>query len=557
MPLHLPPEVYCVIFRLATNVDEALDTSFDTVQEENRDVLLPRIRDSIRFKATLSVVSKEFRWIMDTILYEIILITRFPFVPILLDRLRSNLYGSSRPKGHACRRLDIHLGTWGDAGYVDETWYEGGHTFWGLIPACPRLEILTARINYRKPGDKYLGPPHLTHNALWKTISTYCASTLRRLELFGFTIRLDRIELMLRYMSNLEVCDISHCASFEVRDLPERYIRRQKELKPQIFDEEEPGIRRLKVELPSQKVCCRSMLRHSEVIQSRHDLKYKERCNSFSQSHLDEFEEAELNATWPPPTGDGPPYLLPKLHTLRFSLFTDRFFLFTFPSLKYLHIDFLASDAYMTFEPYVLLFHINPTATYIAYGGLIPVSSKSDLKVGKVHDNHIVLKHPSKTKTRMFKMKVKYYPQPESNGTLFGSFPDSLTHLRVAHLYLPLSKVLHFFPNLTNLTWCDPWHHEAYEVPAGANIALRLVNMETPACIMDPTSMEEVLQQLLDSVKNARLLCLKEVKIHIGTDYHPLFQEFSARGESLGIRVTTVPARPRGLENLNYVVLSS
>ncbi|KAG6818682.1 hypothetical protein H0H93_002819 [Arthromyces matolae] len=553
LSISLPPEIYCIIFRLATNADEALDTSFDAVQGENRDILLPRLRDSIRFKATLSMVSKEFHWIMETLLYEVILITQFVSVPVLLKHLRSNLHGSSRPKGHACRRLDIHLGTWGDGGYVDEAWYEGGHTFWGLIPACPRLEILIARVNYRKPGDAYLGPPHLTHNALWKTISTYCAGTLRRLELFGFSIRLDRIELMLRYMSNLEVCDISHCADFDARYLPQDYLERTEDLKPQFFDEEEPEIRKLSVSVPYKRegtfiICCRRIPSYTEVTQSRHIVNYQEPCHSFPQCYLDEFEEAERNATWPPLTGDGPPYLLPKIHTLHFSLVTYRFFHFTMPSLKSLHIECLDWNGEVLDWGGDLLFSItNPPVTYLAYGGLIPTSANHDTTV--VEDGLIFLEHPFTKK--VFTAKVQPYPQPDRNETLFGRFPNSLTHLRIAYLHLPLIKVLHFFPNIISLTWEGPWLQDDFEIPAGVtNVSLRFVTIDAEGQVPAYGTTELLVEQLLNAARDAFLVSLKDVKVLVDEDSDFVLEELSAEGEDLGINVTSMtPVRQKQLRN--------
>ncbi|KAG6805370.1 hypothetical protein H0H92_015673, partial [Tricholoma furcatifolium] len=53
-----------------------------------------------------------------------------------------------------------------------------------------------------------------------------------------------------------------------------------------------------------------------------------------------EFDEAKRDASWPPFEGK-PPYVLAKLHTLYLDMFCERFFEFSFPSLKSLSLTTL------------------------------------------------------------------------------------------------------------------------------------------------------------------------------------------------------------------------
>ncbi|KAG6860053.1 hypothetical protein C0995_016442 [Termitomyces sp. Mi166 len=165
---------------------------------------------------------------MEVDLYEIVMIFRFDYVPVLLERLKSTPPGFRIPRGHRCRRLDFYLGVRESQPYEDDAWYEGGHTLWGLVCACPNLEILMARVVPTWDGSVY---SHLTHKSLWKIIATYCSKNLRRLELHGLQIRMDRVEMMLRYFSKLEACCIIHATCFD----PDNNV----------YDDEEPKEREI------------------------------------------------------------------------------------------------------------------------------------------------------------------------------------------------------------------------------------------------------------------------------------------------------------------------
>ncbi|KAG6848932.1 hypothetical protein H0H93_012703 [Arthromyces matolae] len=510
----LPTEIYSLIFGFAVHSDDALDTTFGNYHAEHRDDVLKHVQEDLALKLALTLVSKSFRAMMDPLLYEVILIFRFDHIPILLERLRSVTPGCSKPSGHMCRRLDIYLGTWGNAGYHDEAWYVGGHTLWGLLPACPRLEVLVARVNHRNTKQPYMGAPHLTHNALWKTISSCCAATLRRLELFGFSIRMDRLEMMLRYMSSLQICDISHLTPFAFLDLTLSSDSRKKILLrdgPDEYDDEEPTSRVVIVDKPQTTDSSFPRSIPITVVQSERG----KRSKKFSKIVLTEFQDAKQNAAWPAFNGHGPPYVLPNLHTLNLNSLDERFFEFVLPALKSLTV----SDV----KHHDVIFDLDPIATHFQYGSMEPVDSPpfSDLSEGTICDGYIVLFYNSEK----YKRKVKYYPKPAANVTLFGQFPNSLTHVQMPHHYLPLVRALYFFPSIVSLTWdgaADPHRGDLHQYPATAT------NMTLQAVTLDCTKSEvnrkakSMVGEVRHAVVNGRLLRLKEMIIlSTSKDYIP------------------------------------
>ncbi|KAG6848018.1 hypothetical protein H0H93_004160 [Arthromyces matolae] len=271
---------------------------------------------------------------MEIYLFEIIKISRFEQVPVLLRCLRTVPSKSTISRGYRCQRLDIYLGS-EDIFYNDEVWYEGGHMFWGLIPACPNLKILIARV-IGAPTTP-LVVPHLTHIALWKTIATHYSHTLRRLELYGFSIRMDRVEMMLRYLSNLEACRIAHVKPFDPLE--------------NVYDEEEPKER--EIPLRFRLICLVDSWDETEVLRW------------FDSDIAAEFQESRAKACWPQ-FNSSSPYTLPKLHTLHLhNLYMERIGTFSFPRLQ--HLDITCSKEYDNLD---LLNGISPpTLTHLMFGG--------------------------------------------------------------------------------------------------------------------------------------------------------------------------------------------
>ncbi|KAG5635961.1 hypothetical protein H0H81_009559 [Sphagnurus paluster] len=358
--MKLPIELVSCLIREATDVPEAFDTSQE-LDYRQREHILELVQESMSIKTTLSLVSKAFHKICDPFLYEIIVIYRFKYVPHLLKLLRHGQHRSgSKTRGSYCRRLDIYV-TISREEHLDIAWREGGHTLWGLIPACPFLHTLHCRL----PGIHETPPvplehPQLTHNALWKCLATHCADTLRALELYGFYIRMDRVEMMLRYFSVLETCAITDI--YALQDLQADYI--DWEVEP-AYDQEEP---------PSRWT--RGLWYSQIPIGTIEGKSYDTLSGWFDNQALAEFETAKIYtyAAWPAYHGSGPLYLLPNLHTLSMVHANSRLDQFLLPGLRTLaayteivsDLDFLT----LTHASYPNLTHLHHNL-----GDGVPLSS--------------------------------------------------------------------------------------------------------------------------------------------------------------------------------------
>ncbi|KAG6872101.1 hypothetical protein C0992_009862 [Termitomyces sp. T32_za158] len=180
--------------------------------------------------------------------------------------------------------------------------------------------------------------PHLTHKALWMTITTFLAKTLRRIELYGFEIRIDRLEMMLRYLTNLEACRIIHARKF----LPHCHV----------YDDEEPKERKI------------GKLGRGTWLKD--DWDYSEMSGWFDASTVEEFKAARENSLWPP-FDSLPPYTLPSLHTLRVDrLDLKRLHQFSFPRLRHLDMTCLRDNRLNLCASYG---HFPSSVTHLIYGG--------------------------------------------------------------------------------------------------------------------------------------------------------------------------------------------
>ncbi|KAG6890637.1 hypothetical protein C0995_006613 [Termitomyces sp. Mi166 len=223
---------------------------------ESRNAVIKQYCDSMKTKVSLSVVSKTFHNVMEIYFYEVVMIFRFQYIPILLQRLQSIPPWHAIPRGHRCRRLDLYLGV-------------------GNVP----------------------------YNAC-------CAKTIRRLELYGFQIRMDRVEMMLRYLTKLKACSIVHVKEFDPLG--------------NIYDDEEP-----KKRVISEGRCYASVMLTD-------DWDYSKPSDYFDASTVSEFKAAKADSCWPPFNASAP-YTLPNLHTLRLENFdSKRMIQFSFPHLCHL-----------------------------------------------------------------------------------------------------------------------------------------------------------------------------------------------------------------------------
>jgi len=306
--MHFPSEIHQLIIQAATCVPEAFDTSFDAILNEDLQSVLDTIHKSMLTRSTLSLVSKLFHELVEEFLYEIIIIYRFDYIPHLAKLLQSH-GRRGRLRGSWCRRLDLRLGT-GVIDYNDNAWYEGGHTIWGLIPACPNVIILFCHIWQRRAslfGRTGIMPicGHLTNPALWKAIASTCGPNLQRLDLFGLSIRMDRVEMLLRYCTNLVACRLIHVRPYVYGET---------------YDGDEPQY--------LQHFFPRGVERVLDTTEGKPS-------GSFDEQAQMKFQEDKMSAQWPACSLQ-PPYVLPSLHTLHIDKFNSRITQLHMPCLHYL-----------------------------------------------------------------------------------------------------------------------------------------------------------------------------------------------------------------------------
>ncbi|KAG6826898.1 hypothetical protein H0H92_013987 [Tricholoma furcatifolium] len=446
--LRLPDELLILIFRHATNVPEALDTSYEFIAQEDRDKVLRLMDDSMRTKLVLSVVSKHFHALTDDLLYELIIVQSFNHVPHLARLLRSSLAPYAPfPRGHLCRRLDFYLGcTHCFLHEWDDAWDVGVHVLWGVLPPCAQLEVLIfhadATCGQHCCAYAFLAelPECTTRAGLWKTLSGTCGRTLRRLEVLGIAIRMDRLELMLRYMPHVEVCTVGDNVEFVdawASELQRATGERGSEA-VDVYDEDPP--QDPDWEPPRYRYQCRDP--PPEV------------ATWFGEETLAEFHDTRTSAVWPPYTGDGPPYLLPKLHTLFLAQLNERIFEFRLPALRTLATA--ALHVYWRVFLHTSLTRESKTTDEDSPSHPGPGGRQHHREGWYTIDIDIATEETA-----------PYFLNPVPHSTPFGLFPASLTQLYIPRK-VSLSRILYFFPNLRHLTWvayvrCAP------EEPENAN----------------------------------------------------------------------------------------
>ncbi|KZO94522.1 hypothetical protein CALVIDRAFT_538977 [Calocera viscosa TUFC12733] len=215
----LPVELVDYIIRLATDVPVAFDTRSESVLDEDRVETRSLIIESIKTKSSLSIVSKLFHVLVDEYLYEILLLTEFPGCKPLYRFaafLKIEQPGSVRSRGERIRRLELHFHI------KSKVWTTAWDSLWGLIPACPNLELLVFQpqrlYNYRgyHVHDHDHGGVCLdSAGSPWKfncsekfarNISRHSGGQLRRLEIGGsIGFSLSCLQPMLACMRRLEV----------------------------------------------------------------------------------------------------------------------------------------------------------------------------------------------------------------------------------------------------------------------------------------------------------------------------------------------------------------
>ncbi|KAG6811767.1 hypothetical protein H0H92_005897 [Tricholoma furcatifolium] len=502
--LRLPDELLILIFRHATNVPEALDTSYEFIAQENRNEVLRLVDDSMRTKLVLSVVSKHFHALTDDLLYELIIVRSFSQVPHLSRLLRSSPPHALLPRGHSCRRLDFYFGCPGTPRVPhdwDDAWDVGVHVLWGILPPCTQLEILILRAGAPKRRNCRRGfcpalPECTTRAGLWKTLTATCGRALRRLEVLGVAVHADRLELMLRYMPNVEVCTIGNNVEFvDGRASKLQRARRKKGSPMDVYDEDPPYDD--PEDYPHYLYRCRDP--PPEV------------ATWFGEETLAGLRDTRKSVVWPPYTGDAPPYLIPKLHTMFLAQLKERIFEFRLPALRTLGIAELHSY-------WRVFLHTSLTRE-------IKANEDSTLHCQPHCEGWYTIDTVSEE-------SAPYFRNPVPHSTPFGLFPTSITQLYVPRV-LPLSRILYFFPNLRHRAWvaygifCPPERPDNVLPFYERHKALHEVSFfeyrhAYPRC-------REPLRELIDAVQDGwvvRLKCVHIIDDRVEMDRMPLMMSF-------------------------------
>lgn len=285
----LPHEILRRILHFATVVDGALDTSFDGVQNEDRNEIARAISRSMRIKRNLALVSRLFHSMMDEFLFELVRLKDPAKARPLAKLLRQDICGKPR-RGWWCRRLELDFQDNGDS------WPHASFTLWGLIPACPRLIYLRLHLEHL---NKYYGPDGQEEEShaqaycfrltdiLLKLIASNLANTLCRLELTGQASTLfEDFERLMSCLPHLECCRVLGVEDAALSDHVRTHHKGYNPYRPSI-----PVPRRT-----------------------------LHRCND--EQEKEEYESALRDAFWPTPEAltAGPRHpSLPRLHTLHLS----------------------------------------------------------------------------------------------------------------------------------------------------------------------------------------------------------------------------------------------
>ncbi|KZV85477.1 hypothetical protein EXIGLDRAFT_255835 [Exidia glandulosa HHB12029] len=189
----LPDDIFLEIARAATDIG-ALDTGPGCTQPSRRAAMLFQLRDSYATKRALCLVSRAAHAICLPLMYEVVNINDPTRIISTIDALRHQGYG------RWCRRLDV------DVVSDDSGWPRGATNLWGILDACPYLDVLNitvlavTRYPVTLPG-RY----NLPLSLLVQIAETY-GHRLRRLELGGDTsVHYRGVEYLCARCAGLEV----------------------------------------------------------------------------------------------------------------------------------------------------------------------------------------------------------------------------------------------------------------------------------------------------------------------------------------------------------------
>lgn len=98
-PMILPSEIIRLVIREATSAPAAFDTSFEATVSEDFEAVTDAIRESMKTKLSLCLVSRSFHEITVEFLYEIITVQQLEGYNPLIALLRCKYSPCSPPRG--------------------------------------------------------------------------------------------------------------------------------------------------------------------------------------------------------------------------------------------------------------------------------------------------------------------------------------------------------------------------------------------------------------------------------------------------------------------------
>jgi hypothetical protein len=167
--MNLPLEIVRLVIGEATRVPAAFDTSFKVSISEHVETVADSIRESMKTKLALCLVSKSFHDMTIEFLYEIITLRQLQYANPLVNLLRRKTKSCKQYCGWWCHRLEITIGE-GSNEYYGEMWPRDVHTLWTLVYSCPRLVIFLCTVHFNMinrlrhslipPGSKIPNPSY-------------------------------------------------------------------------------------------------------------------------------------------------------------------------------------------------------------------------------------------------------------------------------------------------------------------------------------------------------------------------------------------------------------
>ncbi|EJD53749.1 hypothetical protein AURDEDRAFT_110509 [Auricularia subglabra TFB-10046 SS5] len=256
----------------------------------------------MRTKLALSLVSRTIHALCARMLYEVVSVYDPRRILPLVATLRRTCRFASQPHGWFCRRLDV------DLFYNMPDWNHGAGSLWGLLLACPNLEILNISLNAQGPG--------VVTTPVRGMFNCPLSLIIQIVELYG--ARLRRFELrgdVCVYFSAIQYL-AARCPRLEILCVPGMFAARHE------ISEEHPN----EVDAPDSIV-----LMNAEQVAEASAAMVDDENSHFLFAHRQAQQWRTLCYDVPH---------LTALHTLDVGSFANRTVLWQLPSLKVLHFSY-------------------------------------------------------------------------------------------------------------------------------------------------------------------------------------------------------------------------